>query len=49
MNDEARRLEDRTHEGDRRALAVGSGDMNDRRKLPFGMTERGQNPMDPIE
>ena len=35
-------FQDRAQEGDGRALAVGAGDMDDRRQLALGMIERGQ-------
>ncbi len=49
MHAQPGRFEDRAHEGDGRALAVGSGDMDDRRKLAFRMAERRQQPPHPIE
>ena len=42
-------FEDRAHEGDGRALAVGAGDVDHRRQLALGMIERGQQPLDAIE
>ncbi len=45
----ARRLEDRAHEGDGRAFAVGAGDVDDRRQAPLRMIERGEKPLDAIE
>ena len=46
---QAGRFQDRAHERDGRALAVGAGDMDDRRQLALGMVERGQNPPHAIE
>src|SRR5262249_3430354 len=50
-----RRLQDRAHESDGRALAVGPGDMECRRQPPLGMPERGEHaphaiarPIDPV-
>ena len=45
----ARRFEDRAHECDGRALAVGAGDMDHRRQLPLRMIERGQKPRHALE
>src|SRR5262249_22706982 len=45
----ARRFEDRPHEGDGRAFAVGAGDVNERRQPPFRMIERGKKPLDAAE
>ncbi len=45
----AGRLEDRPHERDRRAFAVGAGDMDHRRQPPFRMIERGQKALDAAE
>jgi hypothetical protein len=42
-------LENGTHEGDRRALAVGPGDVDHRRELALGMAERVQNAPHPTE
>ena len=42
-------LEDRAHEGDGRALAVGAGDMNHRRQMPLRMIERVEDARHPIE
>ena len=49
MNALARRFEDRAHEGDGRAFAVGAGDMDHRRQPPLRMIERGQQPLDAVE
>ena len=49
MHAQARRLEDRAHERDGRALAVGAGDMDHRRQLALRMPERSQQPPHPIE
>ena len=38
----AGRFQDRAHEGDGRALAVGAGDMDHRRQFALGMAERGE-------
>ena len=46
---QARRLQDRAHEGDGRALAVGAGDVDHRRQLPLRMAERVENAPHPIE
>ncbi len=40
MHARARRLQHGAHERDGRALAVGAGDMDDRRQLALGMAER---------
>ena len=45
----ARGLEDRAHERDGRALAVGAGDVDDRRQPPLRMAERGEQPLDAAE
>ena len=42
-------LQDRAHEGDGRALAVGAGDVDHRRQVPLGMAERGEQPLDAVE
>ena len=39
----AGRFEDRAHERDGRTLAVGAGDMDDRRQVPLGMAERAED------
>ena len=39
MDAMTRGFQDRSQVGDRRALAVGAGDMNDRRQLALGMIE----------
>ncbi len=49
VHGEPRRLQDRAHEGDGGALAVGAGDMDHRRQLALGMTERIENAPHPIE
>jgi hypothetical protein len=46
---QARRLQDRAHECDGRALAVGAGDVDRRRQLPLRVAERRQNAPHPIE
>ncbi len=43
------RFEDRAHERDGRAFAVGAGDMDHGRQPPLRMVERGQNAPHPIE
>ena len=45
----ALRLGDGPGKGEEGALAVGAGDMQHRRKLLFGMAERGKQPLDPAE
>ncbi len=45
----AGRFQDRAHEGDGRALAVGAGDMDHRRQTPLRMIERGEDALDTIE
>jgi hypothetical protein len=42
-------LEHGAEEGDDGALAVGPGDVDDRRQRAFGMSERGQQPLDAAE
>src|SRR5262249_1461941 len=46
---QARRLQDRAHESDGRALAVGAGDMDRGRRPRVGMSERGENGPDAVE
>src|SRR5262249_24654586 len=41
--------QDRAHECDGRALAIGSGDVDRRRQLPLRVAERGENAPHPIE
>ena len=43
------RLQDRAHERDGGAFAVGAGHMNEWRQTPFGMSEQSQEPFDAIE
>jgi len=45
----AGRFEHGAHEGDGRALAVGAGNVNDRRQPPFRMIERGEQTLDPAK
>ena len=45
----ARGFEDRAHEGDGGAFAVGAGDMNNRRQTPLRMIERSQNELHAVE
>ncbi len=45
----AGRFEHRAHECDGRALAIGAGDMDDRRQPPFRMIELGQKALDAAE
>ena len=45
----AGRFENRAHERDGRALAVGAGDMDHRRQTAFGMTERREQALDAAE
>ena len=49
MHAVARRLQHRAHEGDGRALAVGAGDMDDRRQPPLRMAERVEHAPHPVE
>ena len=42
-------LQHRAQEGDGRALAVGAGDMDDRRQLALGMAERGEHAPHAVE
>ena len=44
-----RGLEDRAHERDGRALAVGAGNVDHRRQAPFRMAERGEEALDAAE
>ena len=44
MNPKALGLEDGSKKGHRRPLAVGTGDMEDRRQTLLGMAERGEQP-----
>ena len=45
----SRRFQDRAHERDGGAFAVGAGDMDERRQTPFGMTERREEALDALE
>ena len=45
----AERLRDGADEGQRRALAVGAGDMHHRRKLVLRVAKRGEQALDPAE
>ena len=49
VNGQTRRLQDRAHEGDGRALAVGAGDMDHRRQRPLRIAERIEHAPHPIE
>ena len=49
MHAQSRRLQDRPHESDGGALAVGAGDMNDRRQTPLRMVERVENAPHAVE
>ncbi len=49
MHAQPGRFEDRAHERDGRALAVGAGDMDDRRKIAFRMPDRREQPPNAIE
>jgi hypothetical protein len=49
MGAAAGRLEHRPHEGDGRALAVGTGDVDHRRQLALGMAERIENAPHAVE
>ncbi len=46
---QARRFQNRPQVSDRRALAVGAGDVNNRRQLALGMAEPHQQPVHPLE
>ena len=45
----ARRFEDRAHESNGGAFAVGAGDMDHRRQAPLGVIERGEKALDAVE
>ena len=45
----SRGFQDRAQEGDGRALAVGAGDVDDRRQFALGMIERAEQPLDAPE
>jgi len=49
VDTQARRLQNRPQVSDRRALGVGSGDVNNRRQLAFGVPEPLQQPMHPFK
>src|SRR4029077_6563805 len=49
MDAQARGFENRAQISDSRSLAVGAGDVDDRRDLSFRMIELLQQPMHPIE
>ncbi len=49
MHLQSGRLEDRAQVRDRRSLAVGAGDVDDRRQLAFGMIEPSQDARHPVE
>ena len=49
MNARAGRFEGRAHERDCGTLAVGPCYMDRRRQTPLGITERGKEPLDPLE
>src|SRR6266403_4509837 len=49
VDSQARRFQNRPQVSNRRALAVGAGDVNDRRQLALGMPEPRQQPMHPLE
>ena len=49
MDAQARRFQDRAQISDRRALAVGAGDVDHRRQLALGMIEPLQQPVHPIQ
>jgi hypothetical protein len=42
-------LEPGADHGERRALAVGAGDVDHRRQVAFGVAERRQEPPDPVQ
>ena len=49
VHPQACRFQNRPQVSDRRALAVGAGDVNDRRQLALGMPEPRQQPMHPLK
>jgi hypothetical protein len=49
MHGEPCRLQNRAHEGDGGALAVGTGDMDHRRQPALRISERVENAPHPIE
>src|ERR1700730_8421465 len=49
MNAQARGFQNRAQIRDRRTLAIGAGDVNDRRQLAFGMFEPFQEPLHSLE
>ena len=49
MDPQACGFQNRAQIRDRRTLAVGAGDMNDRWQLAFGVTEPFQQPMHPLQ
>src|ERR1700730_2010976 len=49
MNAQARGFQNRAQIRDRRTLAIGAGDVNDRRQLAFGMFEPLQQPQHPLQ
>ncbi len=49
MHAQSRRLENRAHEGDGRALAVGAGDVDRARQPPLRVAERGENAPHPVK
>ena len=49
VNTQGRGFQNRPQIGHRRALAVGAGDVNDRRQPAFGVIEPLQQPMHPLE
>ena len=44
----ARRSREGAQESDRRTLAVGAGDMDDRRSRSRAIAQRGEQPLDPL-
>ena len=49
VNADAGGLQDGPHEGDGRALAVGAGDMDDRRQALLRIAERGEQALDALQ
>ncbi len=49
MNAQAGGCQNRAQVCDRRTLAIGAGDMNDRRQLALGMVEPLQQPLHPLQ
>jgi hypothetical protein len=49
MHAQVRRLQDRAHEGDGGAFAVGAGHVDDRRQAPLRVAKRGKDAPHPIK